>query len=362
MTTNQGHDSKPKLIGMVILPYLHAICKGGFFMSDYRNDIVKSVEQSLITALDPDTIRTVSNKLLCILGDYEITKRCTDIVVYDDTNDRIIKRYLACLSVDGLSKNTIYAYRRSLIRFFDFIGRPYNEIGVYDIRYYLASEKERGISDTTVETTRATLSAFFQWLTNEDMIEKNPCTLIKPIKCQDAEKFPFSAVELDALKHACKNQKERAIVELLVSSGIRVSELSNMDVSDIDFSGLAVHVRNGKGGKDRTTFMTDVARMHLQKYLLTRTDNSTALFTNKNHSRIRSGGIRFILKELGERANVSNVHPHRFRRTFATGLASRGMPIQEIQKLLGHSDINTTLTYVRSNGEKIKASYRQFIA
>ena len=201
-----------------------------------------------------------------------------------------------------------------------------------------------------------------QWLANEELIPKNPCAVIKPIKCPDEERFPFSAVELDALKQACKNQKERAIVEILVSSGIRVSELSNMDVSDLDFSSLAVHVRQGKGGKDRTTFMTDVARLHIQKYLLTRTDNDTALFINKNRSRLKSGGIQFILKELGKRAEVSNVHPHRFRRTFATGLASRGMPIQEIQRLLGHSDINTTMTYVSTNSEKIKASYRQFIA
>lgn len=331
-------------------------------MSDYRNDIVKSVELSLLNVLDRDTTTIVSNKLLCILEEYEVTKRCTDVAVYDDTNGMIIKQYLSCLRVDGLSKNTIYAYWRTLFCFFDSIGKRYSDIGVYDIRYYLASEKERGISDVTLENKRSNLSSFFHWLYREDLINKNPCEVIRPIKCANIERFPFSSVELDALRHACQSTKERAVIELLASSGIRVSELCNLDVSDLDFSGMTVRVRRGKGGKDRTTYMTDIAKLHLQRYLLGRHDERIEAFLNKNHERINTGGIRFILNRIGKRAKVQNVHPHRFRRTFATGLAARGMPIQEIQKLLGHSDINTTLTYVNTTNEKIKASYRQFIA
>ena len=331
-------------------------------MSDCRNDIIKSVELSLLNVLDRDTTTIVSNKLLCILEEYEVTKRCTDVAVYGDTNEAVIKQYLACLNVDGLSKRTIQVYGKELVRFFDLIGKTYDEIGVYDIRYYLASGKERGLSDATLENRRSYLSSFYSWLYREEMIKKNPCDVIKPIKCANIERFPFSSVELDALRHACKNNKERAVIELLASSGIRVSELCNLDVSDLDFSGMTVRVRRGKGGKDRTTYMTDIAKLHLQRYLLGRHDERIEAFLNKNHGRMNAGGIRFILNRIGKRANVQNVHPHRFRRTFATGLAARGMPIQEIQKLLGHSDINTTLTYVNTTNEKIKASYNQYIA
>lgn len=331
-------------------------------MSDFRNDIVKSVERSLITIVDPNVINKISNKLLCVLNDYEITKRTTELVTYDDANTPMIKNYLSCIAVDGLSKNTIYAYGRTLFRFFGFIGKQYDKVGVYDIRLYLANEKERGLSDSTIENVRSNLSSFFSWLHREDFIEKNPCELIKPIKCANIERFPFSSVELDALRHACKNLKERAIVELLASSGIRVSELCNLDVSDLDFSEMTVRVRHGKGGKDRTTYMTDVARLHMQRYLMERHDERVEAFLNKNHKRMNAGGIQFILHRIGERANVYNVHPHRFRRTFATLLANRGMAIQEIQRLLGHSNVNTTLMYVTASKKKIKASYEKYIA
>lgn len=331
-------------------------------MSDYRNELIKSVEISLASTLDPDAIELVSRKLFVVLDDYEITKRSTEIATQDFGNERIIKRYLACLAIDGKSPNTIYYYQRILVRFDEFIRKPLADVTVYDLRYYLACEKERELSNTTIENTRSTISAFYQWMTNEELIPKNPCGAIKPIKCPHKEKYPFSAVELDILRHACSRPKERAIIEILVSSGIRVAELSNMDISDVDFHEKTMHVRNGKGGKDRTVFMSDVAKMHLQKYIESRSDNNVALICNKNYQRIRTGGIRKVLKIIANRANVSNVHPHRFRRTFATSMARRGMPIQEIQILLGHSNITTTTEYVCVDNAKVQASYRQHIA
>lgn len=331
-------------------------------MSDYRNQLIKSIENSLITVLDPETHQIVTNIILRLLNDYEITRRCTDLAVYDDQNERLLKRYCACLMVDGKSQKTIYAYKRSITRFHEFLGIPFTDIDAYDIRYYLASRQETRLSAVSVENERSMLSAFFKWLTEEEIISKNPCASIKPIKCPDEEKFPFSPVELDAIRSACNSLKERAIIETLVSSGVRVAELENMDVSDVDFGTLTVRVRHGKGGKDRTTFINDVAKLHLQKYLLSREDTCTALIVNRDGFRIHTGGIRYVLKEIGKRASVNNVHPHRFRRTFATDLAKRGMPIQEVQKLLGHSDINTTLRYAVINKDKIKASYQQYIA
>lgn len=331
-------------------------------MSDYRYTLTKDIEASLATVLDRDTHALVVNRILTILSEYEVTKRCTEIVTYDDVNERTLKRYCACLNIDGKSQKTIYAYSRTLIRFLDFIRKPVTEIGTYDVRFFLASEKERGISDTTLESTRVKISAFFGWMFDEEMIEKNPCRTIKSIKTPKTEKHAFSSIELDALRNACRNNKERAMIEVLVSSGVRVSELTNLDVSDIDFSTMAVQVRQGKGGKDRRTYINDIAMLYLKKYLLTRSDNSNALFLNHSDERMGNGGVRVVLNTIGKRAKVDNVHPHRFRRTFATGLAARGMAVQEIQKLLGHTNINTTMRYVQMDDRKVKASYQQYIA
>ena len=197
----------------------------------------------------------------------------------------------------------------------------------------------------------------------DEVIEKNPMLRIKPIKYDDEIKEAFSDVEIDKLRTACISDKERALIEFLLSTGVRVTELCEMNVTDIDMRNLTVHVRHGKGGKERFTYTTAVAAEWLNRYLLNRQElTSNYLFCNANHERIRSGGIRFILNRIAKRAGVSNVHPHRFRRTFATGLANRGMDTREIQKLLGHSNINTTLEYICTDTEGVKASYRKYIA
>lgn len=330
-------------------------------MTDYRQRFLSEVEQSLTTILDADARAQVMRKVLHILSEYEITERSTELAVYDDQNERLLKKYCACMYVDGKSEKTVYAYRRSLSRFFGSINIPVTEVDTYGIRYYLACEKERGLSDVSVENTRANLSAFFQWLTVEEIIPKNPCARIKPIRYKDEVKHPFSEVELDKLRSACMTLKERALLEMLLSSGVRVSELSQMDVADIDFEHLTVHVKHGKGNKERITYINEIALSHLRKYILSK-DAGKALFCNKNGERLEAGGVRFILNGIGKRAGVENVHPHRFRRTFATRLASRGMSIQEVQRLLGHSDISTTMRYVSVNDEQVRNSYRQHIA
>ena len=331
-------------------------------MSDYRQEFIRSMEMSLASLMDADAIETVTRKLITVLGDYEITRRSTDLIIYDDENERIIKRYMACLLVDGKSEKTMYGYRNSMRRFCDFIGKPLKEITQYDIRYYLANEKERGNANSTIENTRSYLNTFFQWMTDEEMIPKNPCRAIKPIKCPEEEKLPFTDIQMDALRQACTTAKERAVIEMLATSGVRVAELCNMDVSDIDFYDKRVCVRQGKGGKDRTVFINDIAKLYLQKYLETRKDQCPALICNKNFGRMQPGGIRNMLRTIGKRAGVCNTHPHRFRRTLATNLARRGMAVQEIQKILGHSNIQTTMMYVCTDMSKVQASYRQHIA
>ena len=329
---------------------------------DYRNEIIQAIEHSLITVLDENQLQTVADVATRILADYEITERCTEVALRDDVNERLLKRYAACLTIDGKSSRTIEQYTRTIQKLSDSIGRPFTEIGAYDVRYFLACEKQRGIANSTLENTRSNLSAFFSWLVTEDVLQKSPMAAINPIKCPTEIKLPFSDVETDALRGACKTLKERALVEILLSTGVRVDELSKMERTDVDLSTMTVLVKHGKGGKERTTYTNNVARQHLIKYLESRKDGMTYLFVNKNFQQITTDGIRYILSTIADRAGVDGVHPHRFRRTFATRLAARGMEIQEIQKLLGHSKVDTTLRYIAVDDTQIQASYRKYIA
>lgn len=329
---------------------------------DYRMNFVREVETNLACHYDPEEIAQISNLVVKALEGYELTERCTDLALRDDTNEKLIRRFRACMMVDGKSDKTAYQYVRTIRKLSDMIGRPFTEMGAYDVRYFLAMEQERGMSQRTLENTRANISAFFQWMTEDEIIPKNPVTKIRPIKFPSEVKKAFSEVELDALRSACKTIKERALIEFLVSTGVRVSELASMKIEDINLDTLAVHVIHGKGAKERMTYTTAVAAKHLISYLKNRNEENPALFCNKNHEPIEPGGIRFILNTIAQRAGVENVHPHRFRRTFATNLSRRGMELQEIQKLLGHSDINTTLVYVNTDDSKVQASYRRYTA
>lgn len=329
---------------------------------DYRMSFVKDVESVLVGRYGQKETAIISNIVVKALDSYEITERCTDLIPLDDTNERLIRKYRACLLVDGKSEKTIYQYTRTARKLADCIQKPFTEIGVYDIRFFLAMEQDRGVSARTRENTRANLSAFFQWMTDEDVIPKNPIAKLKPIKYQDEVKLPFSEVEIDMIRGACQSLKDRAIVEMLLSTGVRVSELAGMEIQDINITDMSVHVIHGKGAKERITYTTPVSLKHLQQYLEARKETGSHLFYNKDHKPLNNGGIRHILNQIANRAGVENVHPHRFRRTFATGLAKRGMDIQEIQKLLGHSDINTTMQYVCVDDTKVQSSYRRYIA
>lgn len=331
-------------------------------MTDYRMQIIRSVETELLNSLQPEQMCLVSHVLTKVLGDYEITERCTSLEVYDDSNEKILKMYTACMLVDGKSDGTVKMYVYQCRRLAQVIGKPYTEMNAYDIRFFLAKEMERGMKDQTRENERAVFSAFFQWMANEELIKKNPIATIKPIKCHQEIKKAFTDVEIDAIRSACKNLKERALVEFLLSTGVRVNEASNMRVQDINKETLAVHVVHGKGNKERITYTTAVAMKHLLAYVHSRTEKGEQLFYNKNHQPLENGGIRKILKSIEDRAGVADVHPHRFRRTFATNLARRGMQLQDIKELMGHSNVNTTMTYISVDDSKVHTSYNTYIA
>ncbi len=331
-------------------------------MSDYRNKFIKSVEESLVGVLSDVQLEIVTDEITKALKNYDLVEAEHAIIEYSGINEATLKRFCACMMIEGKSEKTIEQYKRTAEKLIMSVKKNYSDMNVYDIRLFMAYEKQRGVSNRTLENTRANLSAFFQWMTQEELINKNPCMNISPIKYTDKVRMPFSSVEIDALRLACKNEKERAIIELLLSSGVRVSELTNIKTCDIDFNNLSIHITKGKGAKERTAYINELAKTHISKYIMNRGVVGEYLFYNKKKQPLNPGGVRHLLKELGKRANVDNVHPHRFRRTFASGMASRGMELQEIKKLLGHSDINTTLTYVYTSDDKTQISYKRYSA
>lgn len=331
-------------------------------MADYKTELISDVTTALVSKLDYEDVNIVADEMHVALRDYEVTKQTTEIVQYSGYNEEIIKRYKACLFIAGKSPKTIEQYERTVKKLFRALQKNYTDMTVSDLRYFLAIEKSRGISNRTLENTRVTISAFFSWLLEEELINKNPCKPIKPIKCEKKVRLPFSSVDLDEIRLACNTTKERAIIEFLLATGVRVSELCSIYLSDINFETMSIKVRNGKGSKQRTVYMNELAKTHLCNYLDSREYDGQCLFYNKLKTPLCAGGVRHILKTLEERSGVENIHPHRFRRTFATGLANRGMEIQEIAKLLGHSNINTTLEYVYTSDERIHISYRKYIA
>ena len=329
---------------------------------DCRMSFVRDIETALVNHFSAEQVTLISNIAIKALANYEVTERCTDLVPLDDANERLLKRYRACMIVDGKSRHTIYQYTYTIARLSNALQKPFTDMGIHDIRYYLAVEQDRGLAASSLENTRSYISAFFQWMTDEEILQRNPLKALKPIKTPKEIEDPFSDVEIDALRSTCRNLKERALIEFLLSSGVRVEEASNMKVENIDFGELTVHVVCGKGGKDRITYITSVAARYLKEYLHERPYECETLFSNHLRTKIKPGGIRHILNKLGERAGVNNVHPHRFRRTLATSLANRGMEIQDIQRILGHSDISTTMRYVKVTDKKVKASYQKHIA
>lgn len=330
-------------------------------MADNYEKFMRNVKIRLLSyGLEASLIDNVSNAVAIELHNYTLSEISTDLIVSNDSNISVLQLFIGSLLSEGKSRKTAYTYQRVIQRFLDDVQKPIREISTFDIRVWL-SIKQNEVLLRTCENYRAYLSSFFMWCLNEDIIDKNPLSKIKPIKYTEAIKKPFSEVEIDRLRANCSTLRERAEFEVLISSGVRVSELCELTVSDIDFGTLEIQVRHGKGNKSRNTFMTDVAKVHLLNYMKENGITDGYIFMSRLGIPCGKSTIENDLKKLGERAKVDNVHPHRCRRTFATNLAKRGMDINSIQILMGHTDINTTRGYIALNDDYVRNQYNRFV-
>lgn len=331
---------------------------------DIRDTIINNVLQAVQPLLDSQQLQAVQDALCIQLGNYEVQERHTEIAVTDNTPDAMLARYVATKRIEGKAESTIKRYRDICYMMMHTICKPLHEITTYDLRYYLAAYKEyRKVSNRTLDGIRRCFSSFFSWLSNEGAIGRNPCAALTQIKYTKVVKKPYSATEMERLKQACTSIRDLALIDFLYASGCRVSEVVRLNRTDINFQ-MQDAVVLGKGNKERKIYLTPVALMHLQDYLVTRTDTDPCLFASLRapYKRLSKAGIERALKQLGERAGVTNVHPHRYRRTLATNLLDRGANIQDVAAVLGHADLKTTQIYCYISQNNVKASYSKYIA
>ena len=282
--------------------------------------------------------------------------------VEERSSEELLKSYINAMAIQGRSEKTIARYEYVIKRLINWSDVPIQDFTIMNIRAYLGSEKDRGISNETLESTRQVFSAFFGWLHREGLILHNPVVNLGPIKGTKKIKTTYSDIDIEKLKQKAKNIRDKAIICFLLSTGCRISEVTQLNRTDINIPTQECKVL-GKGNKERTVYFDAVSRLTLEQYLNQRDDDDEALFVDIRppHERIKPGGVRIMLKKLEEETGVDHVHPHKFRRTRATRLVKHGMPIQEVAAILGHEKLDTTMKYVVLDQQDIKSAYQKYV-
>ena len=280
------------------------------------------------------------------------------------SNAEYLQMVLDAKKIEGCSERMLQYYRVTVERLIQSIATPIRKISTEEIRSYLSGYQQiNGCSKVTVDNIRRNISSFFSWLEEEDYILKSPMRRIHKIKTKQQVKEIVSDEAIEQLRDHCTCARDLAMIDLLYSTGIRVGELVNLNIADVNFEARECVVF-GKGDKERRVYFDAKAKLHLQNYLSCRSDNNPALFVTLDapHNRLKISGVEVRLRELGRSVNLVKIHPHKFRRTMATRAIDKGMPIEQVQKILGHSQIDTTMQYAMVNQINVKTSHQKFIA
>ena len=324
-------------------------------MEKFVNEIVLK----LSTKIPKENIEIVKSVIYLTLNDFEVTAKTTDLAVVNDELPREAKIYLAARLVDGLSPNSLAQYKRLLDMFFSMITKPVNEITTEDCRlFFYRVQSTSKMGNHTLDNYRSYLMAFFSWLNDNEYIARNPCAPIKPFKYEKKVKKALTDMEIEKIRHAAKNAYERAIIEVLYSTGCRVSELVNIKLEDIDMQNGEVNILHGKGNKQRIGYLSAKAIFAIQDYVGGRDYPTVYLFENfrKPHNQLSTHAIEKKTRELEQRTGI-RLHPHKVRRTTATHLLKKGMPLEEIQIVLGHENIATTMIYAKVDTDSVKRNH-----
>ena len=326
-----------------------------------KSDLIVSIQTEMKPILDQNQFLELTRVLKRTFEDVEFieNKKFTK-----NDSQELLESFLSAKQIEGCSDKTIKYYRTTLSRMLDEIDKTVDMITTDDLRKYLVDYKlKTNTSKTTLDNVRRILSTFFSWLEEEDYILKNPVRRIHKVKQGRVVKETLSDENLETLRDNCTNIRDLAIIELLISTGMRVGELVGLDISDVNFNERECVVF-GKGESERVVYFDAKTKLHLVEYLNSRSDDNPALFVSfrKPYKRLGISGVEKRLRQLGYKSSVHRVHPHKFRRTLATNAIDRGMPIEQVQRLLGHVQIDTTMQYAMVNQNNVTISHKKFIS
>jgi len=328
-----------------------------------KDKLITEIQLSMASILTVEQLEELRRVLSHSLHHMEVVQKKNSDTVRIAENTELLEVFISAKRIEGCSEKSLKYYESTTSRMIRIINRPIREISTDDLRVYLADyQKERNSSKVTVDNMRRIFSSFFGWLEDEDYILKSPVRRIHKIKTDKTIKETFSDEGLELLRDACEEIRDLAMIDLLASTGMRVGELVQINREDINFHERECVVL-GKGGSERVVYFDARTKIHLLNYLDSRDDTNPALFASlaRPHERLMIGGVETRLREIGKRADLQKVHPHKFRRTLATRAIDKGMPIEQVQRLLGHVKIDTTMHYAMVNQTNVKNSHRKYI-
>lgn len=324
---------------------------------------ILEVLRRMQAVLQENQMRELKNALNIVFANCSIVEE-TAIRVNDRSWLVDLEDFLMSKALEGKSAETVKRYRYELKRLLSYINKAVYSVTAGDISSYMRAYKRlRQVSNQTLQNVRAVYSSFFAWLRDRGRIRKNPMQLVENIKIEKVLKKPYTDEERELLLRNCKTLRDKAMMEFLYSTAVRVSELARLNREDIHFSRKDLVVW-GKGAKERRVYINDRTNMYLREYLQSRTDAEAALFVSikSPHERLTKAGIEDIIRRVGKRAQVEKAHPHRFRRTAATNALNRGMPVQEVAELLGHANLQTTMRYCTVSQDSVQYHHRKYLS
>lgn len=328
-----------------------------------KEQIILDITQEMLPYLDNAQLLKLRKTLERCLWGVKITERNEQENSPETTNTELLAAFINSKRIEGCSEKTLKYYNSNIVKMLSDTDKHVTHVTTDDLREYLAGyQKNSECSKSNIDNIRRILSSFFSWLEDEDYILKSPVRRIHKIKSAKTVKETYTDESLECMRDNCGNLRDLAIIDMLASTGMRVGELVGLNIADVDFESRECVVF-GKGSKERPVYFDARTKIHLKNYLESRDDDNPALFVSllKPYERLKISGVEIRLRELGRRLGITKVHPHKFRRTLATKAIDKGMPIEQVQRLLGHSKIDTTMQYAMVDQNNVKISHRKYI-
>jgi site-specific recombinase XerD len=325
-----------------------------------KQNLMTDIVQGMLPYLNNAQSKRLQEVMQHTLVNYEVTQNTEKM---KESEPDFVERFLSAKRIEGCSEKSLKYYKSTINAMLTALDRSVNHITTDDIRGYLTEyQQKNGLSKVTIDNIRRILSSFFSWLEDEDYILKNPVRRIHKVKTGTNIKETYSDEAMELMRDNCTEIRDLAIIDMLASTGMRVGEMVLLNRDDIDFNERECVVF-GKGSKERVVYFDARTKIHLQNYLESRKDNNPALFVSLKspHERLKIGGVEVRLREFGRQLGINKVHPHKFRRTLATMAIDKGMPIEQLQQLLGHRKIDTTLQYAMVKQSNVKIAHRKYI-